>query len=59
MGKKFVFFPDSETKKALSGSLTLCRHAYNLQVGIIVMVPIFQMRKLRLRDLIKLTQLSM
>ena len=59
MGKKFIFFPDSETKKALSGSLTLCRHAYNLQVGIIVMVPIFQMRKLRLTDLIKVTQLSM
>ena len=46
------------TQKARSGPLALCRHTCNLVGGIIIMVPIFQMRKLRLRDLIKLTQLS-
>ena len=46
------------TQKAPSGPLALCRHTCNLEGGIIIMVPIFQMRKLRLRDLIKLTQIS-
>ena len=59
MAEKFIFVPDSEIQKALSGPLVLCRHTCNLEGGLIIMVPIFQMRKLRLRYLIKLTQLSM
>ena len=46
-------------RKAHSGSLALYRHTCNLEGGIIIMMPSFQMIKLRLRDLTKLIQLSM
>ena len=54
----FIFVPDSGTQKALSGPLVLSRYTCNLEGGTIIMVPIFQMRKLRLSDLIKVTLLS-
>ena len=56
-GRIIHTFSDSGFQEALSGpSLLTGTHAS--RGGIIIIVPIDQMSKLRLRDLIKVTQLS-
>ena len=57
MGGWFIFVPDSGTQKALSVPHVLSRHACSLEGGIIIIVPIFQIRQLRLSELIKFSHL--
>jgi len=51
-------YSGSEACKYLSWLLAHPSHTHDPQGRIIIMVPIFQMRKLRLRDMIKVTQLK-
>ena len=51
-------YSGSEACKYLSWLLAHPNHTHDPQGRIIIMVPIFQMRKLRLRDMTKVTQLK-